>query len=55
MMAGLVAASLHGLSLEQAAHQAMAAALITLQHLDAVNPNISMAVLTDLREKIQRV
>ena len=53
MMAGLVAGCLRGLSLEQAAHQAMAAALITLQHRDAVNPNMSKAALQDLRDKIQ--
>jgi sugar/nucleoside kinase (ribokinase family) len=51
MMAGLAAASLHGLGLEEVAYQAMAAASITLQHREAVNPNISVAALQELREK----
>jgi len=50
MMAGLVAASLRGLALEEAANQALAAALITLQHRAAVNPDISVAALQALRE-----
>jgi pseudouridine kinase len=52
LMAGLAAATLQGLDLEEAAHQAMVAAKITLQHKDAVNPKISLAALHELREDI---
>ena len=55
MMAGLAAASLRGLGLEEAAYQAMAAASITLQHRAAVNPDISVAALQELREKFHHV
>ncbi len=51
MMAGLAAADLRGLGLEDAAQQAVAAAAITLQHAKAVNPDISVAALQKLREK----
>ena len=50
LMAGLAAAYLQGLGLKESAQQAMAAAIVTLQHKEAVNPNISMTALQELRE-----
>ncbi len=55
MMAGLAAASLRGLGLEEAANHAMAAATITLRRKEAVNPNINMAALQELRGKFHHV
>ncbi len=52
LMAGLAAANLQGLGLKEAAYQAIAAATITLQHNEAVNPDISLAALQELREDI---
>jgi pseudouridine kinase len=53
LMAGLVAATLGGLDLEQAASQAMAAAAIALQHQGAVNPCISREALQEMNERIK--
>jgi pseudouridine kinase len=52
MTACLAAASLRGLGLEEAAYLSMAAASITLQHQQAVNPNINMDALKELKRKI---
>lgn len=53
MMAALLYARLRRLSLEESAYHAVAASLIAMRHLDAVNPQMDPAVLHALKEKIQ--
>lgn len=53
MMAALLYSRLRRLSLEESAYHAVAASLIALRHLDAVNPQMCPAELRALKEKIQ--
>lgn len=53
MMAALLYSRLRRLSLEESAYHAVAASLIAVRHLDAVNPHMGPAELRALKEKIQ--
>jgi pseudouridine kinase len=53
MMAALLYSRLQRLSLQESAYHGVAASLIALRHLDAVNPQMCPAELHALKEKIQ--